>query len=505
VSRTPRAVSRLPLRVRLVAGFSATMLLVLLAAGGFVYWRVQFALDRQVNTDLSEAATRLSPLVAAGGTLRTTASAADRNETYQILDRQGQVLSSSPTAGSQPLLNAADAQHALTVPVHRDIGALLPINNHPLRAYAVPLPNTGGAAAVLVVAVRRDHRDEALLELLAQLGVAGLAALILTSSVGYLLARSALQPVERYRAQAARIINGDTGVRLDVPNTRHDEVTRLGRTLNTMLDALDAALERERDFVQDASHELRTPVTLLKTRVQLALRRPRSVTEHEAILREVQTDLDRLNRLAEQLLRKADPPTGADPETSDLTQIAARAVERRNQLLPKPDSTPSGHTFLLDATGPVTAALGPVEITQLLDNLLDNAVLHGQPPVHVAVTQSAGWAILRVQDAGPGMEPQLLATATHRFTRAPESRARPGFGLGLSLVTALITAAGGELRLCYAGHHHQHGAQTPAPCHHGPQMTVTVLLPTNPPAAPDEPQAQNGRPPTAGDRSAAGS
>ncbi len=503
MSRTSRAVSSLPLRVRLVAGFSATMLLVLLAAGGFVYWRVQFALDRQVNTDLSEISTRLSPYVAASGTLRNTASAADRNETYQILDGQGQVLSFSPTAGPEPLLNAVDAQQALTVPLRRDIGALLPITHHPLRVYAVPRPNTGRAAAVLVVAVRRDHRDEALRELLAQLGVAGLAALILTSSVGYLLARSALQPVERYRAQAARIIDGDTGVRLDVPNTRHDEITRLGRTLNTMLDALDASLERERDFVQDASHELRTPVTLLKTRVQLALRRPRSVAEHENILREVQTDLDRLNRLAEQLLR-ASPPTGADPVTSDLTQIAAREIARRNQLQ-EPGSTPSTDAFLLDATEPVAAALGPAEFTQLLDNLLDNAVLHGQPPVRVTVTQSAGWAKLEVQDAGPGMEPQLLATATHRFTRAPESRARPGFGLGLSLVTALITTAGGELRLCYAGHHQQRGPKTPAPCHHGPEMTVTVLLPRQQPGSPGQTSSPNGRLATTSDRSAAAS
>ncbi len=474
MNRIPGALSRLPLRIRLVAGFSATMLLVLLAAGGFVYWRVQFALDRQVNSDLSEVSTRLTPLVSGTGTLRSTASTVDRSETYQVLNHQGQVLTTSATAGPEALLNATDAQQALTAPVRRDIGALLPIKNHPLRAYAVPLPNTGGAAAVLVVAVRRDHRDEALLELLVQLAVAGLAALIITSGVGYVLARSALRPVERYRAQAVRIVDGVSGVRLEVPDRRDDEVTRLGQTLNTMLDALDASIAREREFVRDASHELRTPVTLLTTRVQLSLRRRRSTAEHEAILRELQTDLDQLSRLAEQLLR-ADLPTGPGSETSDLTQVVAAEIVRRNQLRPA-GSTGAGPTVHLDA---VIAALGQVEATQLVDNLLDNAVLHGLPPVRVAVTRVAGWAVLRVQDPGPGMEPQLLATATRRFIRSPESRARPGFGLGLSLVTGTVTRAEGELRLCYAGHHRHYGAETGVPCDHGPEMTVTVLLPTH--------------------------
>lgn len=180
---TAAALARLPLRVRLVAGFSATMLLVLLAAGGFVYWRVHFALDRQVNEDLTEISTRLAPLVTGTGALSSGASASDRNEIYQVLDDQGRVLSASPTAGPDPLLDATAARQALSAPVRRDLGALLPIKNHPLRAYAVPLPRTGGAAAVLVVAVRRDHRDEALLELLLQLAIAGLGALVLTSAV----------------------------------------------------------------------------------------------------------------------------------------------------------------------------------------------------------------------------------------------------------------------------------------------------------------------------------
>jgi signal transduction histidine kinase len=88
-----------------------------------------------------------------------------------------------------------------------------------------------------------------------------------------------------------------------------------------------------------------------------------------------------------------------------------------------------------------------------------------------------GWVRLTVEDSGPGMPPELLATATERFARSVEARSRPGSGLGLALVAILVQDAGGELRLCYAGHHEHTGRGIPVPCRHGEAMTVTVLLP----------------------------
>ena len=238
----------------MVAGFSATMLLVLAAAGAFVYWRVSFALDRQVNEDLSALSIRLTPLVTPSGQLPKDAPLGS-NEAYQVLDSTGTVLTHSSSLSTDPLLNPAVARRALSSPVRRDIGTLLPVSRHPLRTYATALPHAQSQrAAILVVAVRRNHRDEALLELLVQLSVAGLGALLVTAVVGDRLARLALRPVERYRVQAADIISGASGVRLDVPPGRDDEVTRLGHTLNATLDELEEALNRERRFVNDASH-----------------------------------------------------------------------------------------------------------------------------------------------------------------------------------------------------------------------------------------------------------
>ena len=476
--------ARLPLRVRLVAGFSATMFVVLTAAGAFVYWRVDFALDRQVNTELSDVSGVITPLVTPSGQLAAGAPPVVGNQLFQVMSQDGRVLAYSPTLGSKPIVSPATVKEALEKPVRRDIGTLLPINNRPLRAYATALPHDKPqAAAVLVVAVRRDHRDEALLELLGQLAAAGVGAMLVTALVGERLAKFALRPVERYRSQAEDIIAGASGVRLDVPDVRDDEVTRLGHTLNTMLDALEDALQRERRFVNDASHELRTPLTLLKTRVQLARRRTRSLEEHEAVLAEVETDVVRLTRLADQLLNVgAMGPGSPEEEQADLAEVVEHEVSRRNALARAARDGTGDAPVRVTTAPPVDVALGTVQISQIVGNLLDNAARHGAPPVTVTVDKVSGCGRLAVADSGPGMDSAMLATATHRFTRSAEARPREGFGLGLSLVESIVVRAGGELRLCHAGEHERFGQAQAVPCSHDDAMTVTVLLPLAAPA-----------------------
>ena len=128
------------------------------------------------------------------------------------------------------------------------------------------------------------------------------------------------------------------------------------------------------------------------------------------------------------------------------------------------------------------AAIDAASLERIVGNLVDNGLAHGRPPVTIKVglvtTTTGGWVRLEVADGGDGMPPELLATATGRFTRAPEARPRPGAGLGLSLVKGIVEGVGGELRLCHAGRHeHAGGLTTDAPCEHGTAMTVTVLVP----------------------------
>ncbi|MGI5239898.1 histidine kinase dimerization/phospho-acceptor domain-containing protein [Dactylosporangium sp. CA-139066] len=333
---------RLPLRVRLIAGFAVAMLVVLTGAGAFVYLRVQYALDRRLDADLTAQSDAVTAALR-DGTLGPRNPAVVSGGVYQVLDPTGTILQASPGLAGRPLLTAGQVAAAMRQPVRTDRGTLLPISTEPLRVLASPLypgaATPAGKPAIVVVAVRRDQRDEALRELIAQLALANLAALAVASLVGYRLARAALDPVERYRAQAARIAGGATGVRLDVP-AGDDELARLGRTLNDMLTALDTALERERRFVSDASHELRTPLTLLAAELELALRRPRPAEELEEALRAAATDTAGLITLADSLLAVGvQPAPGPATPVTDLAVAVAPIVQRYRNAADLTDST----------------------------------------------------------------------------------------------------------------------------------------------------------------------
>ena len=476
-TRTPlRArLSRLPLRARLVAGFSAAMLVVLLGAGVFVYWRVDYALDRGLDTELAQAATTLKPLVGADGTVRSRNAADATGVAWQVLSPSGAVIDHGGPAAGDAMVSARQLARVGGAASTFEIGDMLPASPAP---YRLQVSRVG--THYLMVGVRRDHRDEALRELLAQLALAGLGALVVTAFVGDRLARAALRPVERYRRRAAEIAAGAHDLRLDVPAGRDDEVTRLGHTFNAMLSTLERALDRERQFVSEASHELRTPITLLSSRLQLARRRPRSVEEHERVLDELQIDLDRLAQLAEGLLQlgtasaAAGDGAGHPDDRVEVAHVVSRVVEARMLA-----GTTSPTETTVELTGGDTAvAMTDLEVERILTNLLDNARVHGVAPYRIVLDlPSPDWVRLTVGDAGPGMSAELLASATQRFARADDARARPGAGLGLSLVDALVTGAGGELRLCFAGHHASHGDPAPVACDHGPEMTVTALLP----------------------------
>jgi signal transduction histidine kinase len=458
---------RLPLRTRLVAGFAVAMLVVLVAAGAFVYWRVAFAIDRTLDTQLAQATATIRPLLH-GTTVTNLPEAEATGAGWQVVAADGRVLSRGGPAPTRRLVSPRQIEHAHHDPTI-DIGDILD-SGATWRVQITQLT----ATHYLVVEVRRDHRDEALRELLGQLALAGLGALVVTSVVGDLLARLALRPVERYRRRAEEIASGARDLRLEVPEDRDDEVTRLGHTLNDMLAVLEEAVERERRFVNDASHELRTPLTLLKSRIQLARRRARTVEEHERILDELAIDVGRLAALAEDLLDLGSVSASKQGVTVDVGRTASTIVEQRRVADPR-------RAAQLELSVPamtVHAAMSPSALERVLTNLVENAFLHGAPPVAVSVTTpDPEWVAVEVRDAGAGMTADLLHRATGRFTRSDEARSRPGAGLGLALVEQLVVAAGGQLRLCAGGRHVLHGVPAPLPCAHGETMTVTVLLP----------------------------
>ena len=236
------------------------------------------------------------------------------------------------------------------------------------RILAVRAPS--GRAAI-VVASSLDSRDEALDRLFREFLLGGPLALAVATLAGYLLAAGALRPVEAMRRRAASIGVSTPGARLPVPPSR-DELSRLAETLNEMLARLESAMEHERRFVDDASHELRTPLALLRTEIELALRRPRSKLELERALRSAAEDADRLGRLAEDLLLFAryDQGRHAAPPATGRRRIPARG---HRQPFQRPRREAGRPLRIALATGLVLDG-DPVRLQQALDNLVENAL-----------------------------------------------------------------------------------------------------------------------------------
>ena len=230
------------------------------------------------------------------------------------------------------------------------------------------------------------------------------------------------------------------GERLPVAAT-DDEIARLGTTLNAMLVRLEAAFARERTFVADASHELRTPLAILKTELELALRRGRTHEELQSALRSAAEETDRLAQLAESLLVIARADQGALPlavssvNSSQLLNSVRRRFESRARL--------AGREIVVEDSSEHISA-DPHRLEQALDNLVENALAHGAGTVRLSASASDGNVSLHVRDEGPGFPGDFIDAAFERFTRADQARGRGGSGLGLAIVQVIARAHGGQ-------------------------------------------------------------
>ena len=295
--------SKLPLRVRVTLAFAVAMALLLTAVGLFLYVRLEAELDESIDQGLRTRAGDVAALVRGSeGRLGDPAetSLIEQEESFaQVLRPDGRVVDSTPQLRARPVLRPGELDAAASEPsfFERD---RLPGVEGPVRLLAAPL-DTGAGQAIAVVGSSLEDRDEALGSLATLLLIGGPVALLLASLAGYGAAAAALRPVEAMRRRATAISASQLDERLPLPAAK-DELRRLGETLNEMLGRLEAALERERRFVDDASHELRTPLTLHKTELELALRHATDTQELRTAVASAVEEIDRLIQLAEDLL-----------------------------------------------------------------------------------------------------------------------------------------------------------------------------------------------------------
>jgi signal transduction histidine kinase len=263
----------------------------------------------------------------------------------------------------------------------------------------------------------------------------GVLAIVLWRVLG-----AALHPVDALRAGAEEITGGTRAGRLPVPESR-DEIHRLAVTLNGMLHRLESARVRQRAFVADAAHELRSPLTNMRTELEVSQRLPD--TDWQALSHDLLTDVDRLSRLVDDLLLLARSDDGGGRAVS----APFRSVDLGALVGTVTDRYPS--VAYLRPAAPMEVTGEPDALGRVVGNLLDNAVRHAKSQVQITVGVQGNYRVITVTDDGPGIPEADRERVFDRFTRLDDARARDagGSGLGLAIVRELVRRHGGTVTL----------------------------------------------------------
>jgi signal transduction histidine kinase len=417
----------LRLRVTLIA---AVVLTVGLAAGAaglstlFVRARV-----RAVDVSVDSVATTVGDLVAAGELPSPLPVPATGTALAQVIDAGGTVLAATPGA-SRVLPMLPPARLAAATNERRKFtttkSALGPA---PLRV-AVERATYRGVPVTVVAAVPFADVRDTLLALRRVMFVVVPLLVLAVALATWLAVGSALQPVDELRAAADAVDMSAAGfaTRLPVP-AGADELRRLGETLNRMLGRLHRSNERQREFIADAAHELRSPIASVRTQLEVALGTPTDVATWPLIARDVLTDVERLSRLADDLLLLARLDSGAGSAFGavpvDMAEVAGQA-------------------------GPPALVTGdPAALRRMLDNLLTNARRHAATIVEVQVSVEGGVVVVTVDDDGRGLPEGDRERVFERWVRldAARSREEGGSGLGLPIARSIARAHGGDVSL----------------------------------------------------------
>jgi signal transduction histidine kinase len=429
---------RLSLRARLLL-VSVVALAVGLAAGGVLLVAVlNFALLRAVNTEVLDTADGVARLVNQGSLSQPIP--VSPGVQVQVVDAQGRVRAGSATADRLvPILypgelrGLADRQ-----------GMVIPGDRIGLEGEArVVAVAAGPPTDPVYVLVARSTADvsEGVRLLRITLLIAFPLLVALLAAVSWRVLGAALRPVEALRAGAEEITGGARPGRLPVPDSR-DEIRRLAVTLNDMLHRLDAARARQRAFVADAAHELRSPLTNMRTELEVAQRLP-DTTDWPALTDDLLTDVDRLSRLVSDLLllARADDaatrPAQTTEEEVELGQLLAEVAARYPAVRYERPAAPLHVVGERDALSRVVA------------NLLDNAVRYAEKTVGLAVAADGAYQKISICDDGPGIPAADRERVFDRFTRLDDARARDagGSGLGLAIVRELVRRHRGTVTL----------------------------------------------------------
>jgi len=351
----------------------------------------------------------------------------DEGKWLQIIDDQGHWLYFSSRRSVANPIPPLPSGPAKLIPFQ-------PLKKHGIRVYSRQF-HAHGHTYLVSTAMSASLSAQILGSFRMDLWLLVPAVLVCALTAGYLLSRKALHPVAAIVAEARRINDNNLSIRVPAIHTR-DELAELSDTLNQMLERIETAFRSVRSLTANASHELRTPLSLIRTRVDIALCFPRSAEEYRAILEAVQSEMERMTSLVENLLSLARADAGTAPLELHPVQMTALAAQMVQDWLPDVERRSLDLRFI-GAPSPVLV-LGNQELLQrLLRILLDNACRYTPAGGWIALKVENGEnrVILTIQDSGAGIAEQDLPRIFERFYRAqkPLHQEPSGSGLGLSL------------------------------------------------------------------------
>jgi two-component system OmpR family sensor kinase len=439
-----RHLQRLPLRWRVTATFTLAAAIVLAVLGVYLHVRLVQQLDDQIASALTQRRQDVTALLGSAPQQafaqleqRDVGRRGGARDVTQLVSTAGKVLASEG-APDESLLTTAQIGAARS----GDGAVIVHSGQRPNDRIALLAgPVSGG---VVVVGATLEQRDGAVRELDRLLLVGLPAALVLAALAGLWGSRVALAPVDRMRERADFVGFANPQERLPEP-AADDELRRLARTLNSMLDRLQDGYARERAFVDDAAHELRTPLTMLRGELELAQTRPRTVAELEATVHSARRQTERLVALANDLLILARSADGKLPIRRE--RLAVRPLLDAAALRAKVQADDRSIAVAPEAGDAGSIDADRLRIEQALDNLVANALAHGEGRVTIGASREPEALLITVDDEGAGVDPAIAQRAFDRFARGDAARAGTGTGLGLAIVRAIAVAHGGSAGL----------------------------------------------------------
>lgn len=454
-------------RIRLTLWYSGAMAVVLLFLASVTYFVLRQNVAKQVDAQSVElAGTFLSTVNAEMGdatkpdSLDEGVSAAIsehrfRDVTFAVFDIHRVLIGMSESAPEDKRHGAWPRDEVLPIlkGLLNEPGSfhVVRVAGHPFRSYVRSF-SLEGQEATLVVLQSLRRQNEFLRTLKSTFVIVIPVTILLAAAGGYLLARQSLSPVVAMSTQASRIGAENLDARLSVHNPK-DELGQLAWSFNSLLDRLAASFDRQKRFVADASHELRTPVAILCGETEVALGKDgRSEAEYRETLTILADESKRLKHIVEDLFTLARADAGQYPLSHAefyLDELAAECAKNVRTLAAAKEIQ-----LKCESTGEALIRADETLLQRMLLNLLDNAIKYTPPggSIYVRCEAHDGSYRLSVKDSGPGIPPDLQARVFERFFRADRARSRReedggGAGLGLSISAWIAEAHGGRLEL----------------------------------------------------------